>query len=66
MMIVQRANQQIDYPAMIGWGLVFFFLLSPFAFLTAHVVMRPLRMSKAQRQGGSEDAARMASDYWGR
>jgi len=46
MLIVQRGNQEIDYPAMIGWAFVFFALFGGFAFLTANVVMRPQRASK--------------------
>lgn len=46
MLIVQRGDQEIDYPAMVGWGFVFFALFGGFAFLTANVVMRPQRASK--------------------
>ena len=46
MLIVQRGDQRIDWPAIIGWGFVFFVLFSPFALLTANVVMRPAAKKK--------------------
>lgn len=67
-LIVQRGDQKIDYPAMIGWGLVFFLLFGGFTFLTAHVVMRPQRASKLPREAkaGQSDQAGTSDDYWSR
>jgi len=59
MMIVQRHNQEIDYPSMIGWGVFFFLFLSPFAILSANVIMRPRRIVRRK-----EDPDKTSNDYW--
>jgi hypothetical protein len=55
MLIVQRGDQKIDYPAMWGWGFVFFALFGGFVFLTANVVMRPQPALKPPREAKPEE-----------
>ena len=68
MLIVQRGDQKIDYPVMIGWGVVFLILFGGLVFLTANVVMRSQlesKLSKKPKVGqGHQTEAR--DDYWSR
>jgi len=68
MLIVQRGDQKIDYPAMFGWGFVFFALFGGFVFLTANVVMRPQPALKSPREAkpGEGDQVEGSNDYWSR